>query len=167
MAGLTRLCRLERISPPESSPRVGRIPCEEIGLFLWPAENRKVRRSSPETRLTCYNLTVRDVYRGSVPPASMKAHGKRIMVMWFYDDSEEVEEFQLFRRESRQLEREYLELGVALRDTETALLARPEDEELNARARHLSGRVKDLKRQFPWLSAEAPVELALWGTPHG
>jgi hypothetical protein len=89
------------------------------------------------------------------------------MVMWFYDDSEGVEEFQLFRRESRPLEREYLELRIALRDTETALLARPEDEELNARARYLSWRVKDLERQFPWLSAEAPVELALWGTSHG
>jgi hypothetical protein len=89
------------------------------------------------------------------------------MVMWFYDDAEEVEEFQRFQKESRQTEREYLEIRVALRDTEAALLARPEDEELNARARYLSWRMKDLERQFPWLSAEAPVELALWGTPHG
>jgi len=87
--------------------------------------------------------------------------------MWFYDDAEEVEEFQLFWKESRQLEKEYLEIRVALRDAATALLARPEDEGLNARARYLSRRAKDLERQFPWLSAEAPVELALWGTPHG
>ena len=27
--------------------------------------------------------------------------------------------------------------------------------------------VTSIFRQFPWLSAEAPVELALWRTPHG
>jgi hypothetical protein len=89
------------------------------------------------------------------------------MIMWFYDDAEEVEEFQRFRTESRQLEKEYLEIRVALRDTEAALRASPADGELNARARYLSWRVNDLESQFPWLAAAVPVELALWGTPHG
>jgi hypothetical protein len=89
------------------------------------------------------------------------------MVRWFHAGAEEVEEFQRFRTESGQVEKEYLELRVALPDTGAALRVCPEDGELSARARYLSWGVKDLERRFPRLAAETPVALALWGTPHG
>lgn len=89
------------------------------------------------------------------------------MVMWFYDDSEELEEYRLFRKEVRRVEKEYLEIRVLLRDTEAALRADPGNEELEARVKYLRWRIADLERQFPWISSPMPKEMALWAPPHG
>lgn len=88
-------------------------------------------------------------------------------VMWFYDDLEELEGWQTFRREAQQVEKEHLEIRVALRDAETALRSAPGNEDLKAQAESLKKRLEELNRQCPWISADVPVEILLWGVPHG
>ena len=89
------------------------------------------------------------------------------MVMWFYDEAGEMEDFQDFRKKARGVEKEYLEVRVFLQETEAALRANPGNEELKARIRYLTWRLEDLERQFPWICSDLLKELALWGTPHG
>jgi hypothetical protein len=90
---------------------------------------------------------------------------KKAEPMWFYDEVDE--QWHNFRRDSRQIEREYSELRVALRDAETTLRASPADEYLQARVKYLRKRLEDLEKQVPWISAEVPIEVLLWGVPHG
>lgn len=99
--------------------------------------------------------------------AGIKAERQRRRAdpMWAYDEPEEL--WQDFRRETRQIEREYSELRVALRDAEMGLRTSPENPHLQARLKYLRKRLEDLERQAPWISAEVPVEVLLWGVPHG
>jgi len=90
---------------------------------------------------------------------------KRSEPMWFYDEPEEL--WENFRRESREVEREYSELRVALLDAETALRTSPADEYLQARAKYLRKRLEGLEKEHRWISAEVPIEVLLWGVPHG
>lgn len=87
--------------------------------------------------------------------------------MWFYD--EHPEEYLTFRQEALRLEREHLEVRVALRDAEADLRADPENEGLQARVAEVKERLAELDRQAPWISLykDMPLELALWGVPHG
>ena len=85
--------------------------------------------------------------------------------MWFYDEPDEL--WHAFRQEVRPLEKEYLELRVLLRDTEVALRDEPENEHLKARVKYLKKRVEDLERKAPWIALEVPIEVLLWGVPHG
>jgi hypothetical protein len=88
------------------------------------------------------------------------------MVMWFYDEAGELAELQDFRKELRQLEKEYLEIQVLLRDTEQALRADPASEYLKAKVQYLGRRLRDLEKRAPRPSSDVALELALWGTPH-
>lgn len=85
--------------------------------------------------------------------------------MWAYDDPEAM--WQAFREDARDIEREYLELRRALRDAEEALRADPGDEHGNASVEYLRRRLSGLEKLAPWLTAETPVEVLLWGVPHG
>ncbi len=87
--------------------------------------------------------------------------------MWFYDDAGELEEWQTFRKDAQQLEKEHLEIRTALRDAQAGLQANPGDEALKARVEELKKRLEELNKQFPWLSSDVPVEILLWGVPHG
>lgn len=89
------------------------------------------------------------------------------MGMWLYDDAREMEEFQLYQQEVRQLEREYLEIRVLLRDAEEDFRADPNSEYLQAKVKYLQKRVKDLESQGPRLAADHPLEISLWAPPHG
>jgi len=89
------------------------------------------------------------------------------MSMWIYDDHSENEHFQSLRKEVQLIEREYLELRILLRDAETALRSDPDSEYLNAKVKYLTKRVKDLEKKAPRLAAEYPLEIALFGPPHG
>ncbi len=80
--------------------------------------------------------------------------------MWFYDELEGLEEWQTFREAALPLEKEHLEIRVALRDAEAALRADPGNEDLKAR-------LEELDRQAPWISSAVAMEIALWGVPHG
>ncbi len=89
------------------------------------------------------------------------------MVMWFYDEADELEEFQIYQREVRRVEQEYLEIRVLLRDAEAALKADPENEELQAKVKYLTKRLRGLEELAPRLASDVPLEIALWGPPHG
>lgn len=84
--------------------------------------------------------------------------------MWFYDDP--PEDYKNFRKEAQVIEKEYLELRVLLKAAEDDLKAEPENENLQARVRYLTKRIKDLEEKAPWLVSGLMLEFALWGTPH-
>ncbi len=89
------------------------------------------------------------------------------MGMWLYDDAQDMEEFQILRREIKRLEKEYLDLRVQLRDTETALRSDPDDVYLEAKVKYLNKRLKDIERKGPRLASDHPLEIALFAPPHG
>ena len=89
------------------------------------------------------------------------------MVMWFYDEAGEMKDFQDLRKDIRRLEKEYLEIRTLLRDSEEALRADPDSEYLQAKVKYPKKRLKDLGKLAPRLSSDVPLEIALWGTPHG
>lgn len=85
--------------------------------------------------------------------------------MWAYDDPDEMS--LAFREEARHIEREHLEIRKALRDAEEALRADPRDETRNARVTYLKRRLSELEKLAPWILSETPLEVLLWGVPHG
>jgi hypothetical protein len=89
------------------------------------------------------------------------------MSMWLYDDAQEMEEFQLLRGEIRRLEKEYLDLRIQLRDTETALRSDSDNEYLEAKVKYLSKRLIDIEKMGPRLASDYPLEISLFGPPHG
>jgi hypothetical protein len=89
------------------------------------------------------------------------------MSMWFFDEAGEMEEYQKVKAKFSSLEKEYLELRVNLRDNQEALRADSGSEHLQARVKHLEKRIKGLEDEYPWLTWETPVEVALFTPPHG
>ncbi len=89
------------------------------------------------------------------------------MGMWIYDDASEMDDFQVFQKEVRRLEGEYLETRVLLRDAEENLRADPGNEDFEARVKHLRERLKHLESQGPRFASDHPLEIALWAPPHG
>ena len=89
------------------------------------------------------------------------------MSMWLYDDCKEMQEFQTLRKEVRRLEREYLDLRIQLRDTEVDLRSDPDNEYLNAKVTYLNKRLRDIEKKGPRLAADYPLEISLFGPPHG
>lgn len=87
--------------------------------------------------------------------------------MWFYDEAEQMEEWQAFRQETLRVEKEHLEIRVALRDAEAALRADPGNDDLKARVAELKKRLEELDRQASWICSDVPMEILLWGVPHG
>jgi hypothetical protein len=87
--------------------------------------------------------------------------------MWLYDDVQEMQDFQDLRTEVKRLEKEYLELRVLLRDTEADLRTDPGSEYLKAKVEYLNKRLKDIEKMAPRLSADHPLEIALFAPPHG
>ena len=89
------------------------------------------------------------------------------MSMFFFDEADELEEYQTFRRQDQPLELEYEKLRLALRGAETALKGNPEDAALADQVAEIKGRLAALEKQAPWLNYDYPVEYLLWGPPHG
>jgi hypothetical protein len=89
------------------------------------------------------------------------------MSMWLYDEMKEMEDFQLYQKEVRLLEREYLEIRILLRDAEEDLRADLESEYLQAKVKYLQKRQKGLESQAARLAADHPLEIALFAPPHG
>ena len=89
------------------------------------------------------------------------------MSMWLYDDCKEMEDFQHWRGEVKRLEKEYLDLRIQLRDTETALRSDPASEYLKAKVKYLNKRIKGIEKMGPRLAADLPLEIFLWAPPHG
>jgi hypothetical protein len=89
------------------------------------------------------------------------------MSMWLYDEMGEMEDFRLYQKEVRRVEREYLEIRILLRDAEEDLRADPESEYLQAKVKYLQKRLKDLEGLAARLAADHPLEIALFAPPHG
>ena len=89
------------------------------------------------------------------------------MSMWLYDDLKEMQDFQILCEAVKRLEKEYLDLRIQLRDTGAELRNDPESEYLQAKEKYLNKRLKDIERKGPRLAADYPLEIALFGPPHG
>jgi len=89
------------------------------------------------------------------------------MSMCLYDELREMEEFQLYQKEVRRLEREYLEIRILLRDAEQHYGKDPDSEYLKAKVNYLRKRLKDLESQAARLAADHPLEISLFAPPHG
>jgi len=89
------------------------------------------------------------------------------MSMWLYDDCNEMQEFQTLRKEVKRLESEYLDLRIQLRDTEVDLRSDPDNEYLKAKVTYLNKRLRDIEKKGPRLAADYPLEISLFGPPHG
>jgi hypothetical protein len=89
------------------------------------------------------------------------------MSMWLYDDIQETQGFEFLRQEIIRLEKEYLDLRAQLRDTETNLRSDPNNEYLRAKVTYLNKRLQDIEKKGPRLAADYPLEISLFGPPHG
>ena len=86
--------------------------------------------------------------------------------MWFYDEPEEREWHEL-RERLHDLEAQHLKTRTALRDAELALRTDTGNQVLRARVDELKKELAQLEKRIPWLSSETPIEVLLWGAPHG
>ena len=89
------------------------------------------------------------------------------MGMWLYDDIPEMKDFQALRLEIKRLEKEYLELRTLLRDAEAGLRSDSDNEYLRAKVKYLNKRIKDIEKKGPRLADAHPLEISLFGPPHG
>lgn len=89
------------------------------------------------------------------------------MTRFFFDDYGELEEYQTFRRQDQPLAMEHLKIRVALRDAEAALRTQPETEGIKAEIEELKKKLAGLDQQAPWITFDYPLEILLWGPPHG
>lgn len=76
--------------------------------------------------------------------------------MWLFD--EEGEEWENFRKEAQDVEKEHLAIRVALRDAEAALRADPGSEQLQTR-------IAELKKEAGRIGNAGPLDL--FGSPRG
>ena len=88
-------------------------------------------------------------------------------MMWFYDDLNEMQDFNNLRDAVKRLEKEYLDLRIQLRDTEVELRSDPDSEYLLAKVKYLNKRLRDIEKEGPRLAADYPLEMALFSAPHG
>jgi len=85
--------------------------------------------------------------------------------MWqFFTD---LEQYERFKEEDRPLELVHLKIRTLIRDITAALRQEPENRELQERLRQLQEDLADLERRAPWIVADYPVEMALWGDRAG
>ncbi len=89
------------------------------------------------------------------------------MVMFFFDEAGELDEYQTFRDRDQPLMLEHLRIRVALRETQEALRTDPENPEIRTRLAELEEHLAALERQAPWINLDYPLEILLWGPPHG
>lgn len=79
----------------------------------------------------------------------------------------DLEQFEKFKQEDRPLEMVHLRLRTLIRDVTAALRAAPENQELQERLKQLQEELADLERRAPWITADHPVEMSLWGAGPG
>lgn len=89
------------------------------------------------------------------------------MTMWFFDDAEELEDYQIFLKKDQPLLLEYEKLRKALWAAEVTLRDHPEDNKGKAEIAEIKEKITALEQRAPWLTFDYPVEYLLWGPPHG
>lgn len=83
------------------------------------------------------------------------------MVLWVCKEAGGLEEYQDLRKESRRLEKEYIETRVLLLDAKAALRTDPENEEFKVMVERLRNRLEELEGMAPRFSSEVPLGLIL------
>jgi chromosome condensin MukBEF ATPase and DNA-binding subunit MukB len=79
----------------------------------------------------------------------------------------DLEQYERFKQEDRPLELLHLKIRTLIRDITAALAQDPENQELQERRRQLQEELADLERRAPWIVADYPVEMRLWGPGAG
>ena len=79
----------------------------------------------------------------------------------------DLEQLERFKQEDRPLELVHLKIRTLIRDVNAALKTEPENQELQKRLRQLQEELADLERRAPWIVADYPVEISLWGSGPG
>jgi hypothetical protein len=79
----------------------------------------------------------------------------------------ELEDYRRFKQENQPLEMVYLRLRTLIQKARESLRAAPGDREVQDHLRRLEEERDELERQAPWLTADYPVEMALWGPGSG
>ena len=79
----------------------------------------------------------------------------------------ELEHYERFKQEDRPLELLHLKIRTLIRDLSAALAQDPENQALRERLRHLQEEKVDLERRAPWIVADFPIEMKLWGPGAG
>jgi hypothetical protein len=68
------------------------------------------------------------------------------------EEPELFERIYNYRRKVQYLEREYLDLRVRLRDTESDLRTDPQNTTLKDQMAYLKTRINDLENRYPWIA---------------
>jgi hypothetical protein len=79
----------------------------------------------------------------------------------------DLEQLEKFKREDRPVELVHLKIRTLIREITAVLKEDPENQELQARLGQLRKELADLERRNPWIVADYPIELALWGSGPG
>jgi hypothetical protein len=77
--------------------------------------------------------------------------------------SRESEQYKKFKQEDQPLEMVYLRLRTLIQEVKESLRAAPVSQEVRDHLRRLEEERDELERRTPWLTADYPVEMALWG----
>jgi hypothetical protein len=89
------------------------------------------------------------------------------MVYWNIEKAGDLAQFDDFRLKKQPLEAAYLKLRTELEEAKRGLRGDPDNGALKSRVEDLKQRTRELEEEAPWLKAEVPVEMTLWGTTHG
>jgi DNA repair exonuclease SbcCD ATPase subunit len=88
------------------------------------------------------------------------------MSMYFFDDSDELEEYQIFKQKDQPLELEYEKIRRELHSAEERLRVNSDDQTMQDQVAELKEKMAELERRAPWLKQGYPLEYLLWGPPH-
>lgn len=89
------------------------------------------------------------------------------MVYWNIEKTSDLAQFDDFRLKKQPLEAAYLKLRTELEEAKRDLRGDPDNGAMKSRVENLKQRTRELEEEAPWLKAEVPVEMTLWGTTHG
>jgi hypothetical protein len=79
----------------------------------------------------------------------------------------DLKQYERFKQEDRPLELLHLKMRTLMRGITTALEKERGNQELPARLQQLQEELVNLERRAPWIVADYPVEMALWGDRAG
>jgi hypothetical protein len=81
--------------------------------------------------------------------------------------SRELEDYRRFKQENQPLELVYLKLRTLIQKAKESLRAAPGNTEVQDYLKQLEEERDELEHRAPWLTADYPVEMALWGPGSG
>ncbi len=89
------------------------------------------------------------------------------MAVWDQKIVSDIMQLDEFRRSKQPVAEAYLKVRTRLRDVKAAMRLAPNDASLHKLAAELQNQLQVMEQEEPWLIAEVPVEVALWGSNSG